>query len=92
MSWNDGLTKLRNLLMELCPTIADSRAVIEDAGMPTRLVEFDAAAKRNWHKILKEADTRRMVPEIVSVAVVEYPERFEELAAAEAEYLKVLKY
>jgi hypothetical protein len=87
MAWNPGLTRLRDLLAELYPTIQLSREVVEQAGLPTGHIEFSTASSSNWHQILKEADLRKRVPAVVAIARQEYPERAPELTAAEQVHL-----
>jgi hypothetical protein len=88
--WNPGLTKLRDILAGLYPTEILSREVVDQAGIPTKHIRFDAAANSNWHAVLKEAHLRKMVPAIVAVARGEYPEQKNELNEAELEYLRWL--
>jgi hypothetical protein len=88
MPWNNGLTNLRSLLAELYPTISLSRQAVEQAGMPMGQIEFSSASTSNWYSILKEADRRRRVADLIGVACRDYPERCGELRQAEAEYLR----
>jgi formylglycine-generating enzyme required for sulfatase activity len=87
MSWNPGLTKLRDLLAFLYPTEPLSRQVVAQAGMPAGHIVFTAAASTNWYNILSEADRRMKVQAIASVARKDFPKRSDELAEAEHEYL-----
>lgn len=87
MGWNPGLTKLRDLLAELYPTIQLSREVVEQAGLPTTRIEFSAAATSNWQEILREADRRKKVPAVVAIARQEFPEWDAGLTEAEQEHL-----
>ena len=89
MTWNPGLTKLRDLLAYLYPTIALSKQGIEQAGMPAGQIEFTSAATSNWHNILKEAQRRKKVQAIVAVAREEFSERAEELANLGADRISV---
>lgn len=91
MAWNPGLTKLRDLLAELYPTIQLAREVLEQAGLPAGHITFSAAATSNWHAILKEAVRRKRVPALVAVARAEYPERDAELTQAEQESLGIVE-
>jgi hypothetical protein len=88
--WNPGLTKLRDILAGLYPTEILSREVVDQAGIPTKHIRFDAAANSNWYAILKEAHLRKKVPAIVAVARGEYSEQKDELNDAELEYLRWL--
>lgn len=87
MNWIRGLTNLRNILAELYPTILVSRQVVEQAGLPTGLIEFNPASTSNWHGILKQAHLHKKVTVIVSISVEEFPAWYDELKQAEQEYL-----
>jgi hypothetical protein len=91
MQWNPGLTRLRDLLAYLYPTVNLSRQVVEQAGMSSGQIEFTSAATSNWHNILKEALRRKKVGAIVTVAQAEFPERAEELGQAEQEHHRALE-
>jgi hypothetical protein len=90
MSWNPGLTKIRDLLAYLYPTVQGSQMVVDEAGLPTGRIAFNPASTSNWHNILQEAHRRGKVQAIVDIARTEYPEQSAELTEAEGEYLRWL--
>ncbi|NJB87279.1 V8-like Glu-specific endopeptidase [Lewinella marina] len=78
-SWNTKLTELRGHLVELYPEKEDGRMMVEMAGLPPGSIAFSDKATSNWHQILREANKRRKVTDLVQLAIQDYPER-EELA------------
>jgi V8-like Glu-specific endopeptidase len=74
MSWNRTLSNLRDVLAGLYPTVNDSRRVIEDAGLNPVYISFDNKAINNWQNILREAQRRDKVQNIIEVARSDYPE------------------
>jgi len=69
--------KLRNILKRLFPDEASSRVVLDDAGIPAGNISFSTNAKNNWHAILKEAENRGKVQELVQIVLEEYPDETE---------------
>ncbi|THH37893.1 trypsin-like peptidase domain-containing protein [Neolewinella litorea] len=78
-NWNSKLTELRGHLVELYPEKEDGRMMVEMAGIPPGSIAFSDKATSNWHNILREANKRNKVMDIVQLAIQEYPER-EDLA------------
>lgn len=76
-AWNAKLTELRGILIELYPEKDDGRMIVEQAGMPPGAIAFSEKARQNWHNILREANKRSKVRDIVQIAIQEYPEREE---------------
>ncbi len=77
MAWNATLTKLNNILAELYPNKDQSEMIVDMAGIPSGNIAFKDAAKSNWYYILKEADRRNKVEDLVQVVQNEYPDNEE---------------
>jgi hypothetical protein len=75
MAWSDKLTKLNKILAEIYPEKSQSRRVVEMAGIPVGSISFKDAVMDNWYYILKEADNRKKVDDLVQVVLQEYPDR-----------------
>jgi len=82
MVWEKSLISLQNLLVELYPD--NPQRVAEEAGLPTGHLPVTGRPIDVWHEILKEANRRRKIQDIIVVACREFPERENELQ----EYLK----
>ncbi|MCP9234379.1 trypsin-like peptidase domain-containing protein [Lewinella sp. JB7] len=76
-AWNTKLTELRGILTELYPERDDGRMVVDVTGIPASAIAFSDKARQNWHNILREANKRGKVRDIVQLAIQEYPEREE---------------
>ena len=79
MGWNDKLTELNRILADLYREKDRSYRIVEMAGIPTSGIAFNNAAIDNWFYILKEANQRNKVNNIVEIAVHEYPSKADEL-------------
>lgn len=84
MAWNANLSKLRDVLAMLYPTVQDTRRLIADTGLNPNFITFDNKAINNWHNILQEAALRNKVDAIVMAARAEYDENPELLQAWQA--------
>lgn len=67
------LNDLRDELSKLYPTEESARRVVEDAGLPTIFIDFDGPSLEVWHRIVRQAEARHRVLELVAVASNEYP-------------------
>ncbi|MBB4080941.1 V8-like Glu-specific endopeptidase [Lewinella aquimaris] len=76
-SWSTKLTELRGTLTELYPEKEEGKMLVDMAGIPSGSIAFSDKAQVNWHNILKEANKRSKVRDIVQIAIQEYPEREE---------------
>ena len=73
VDWTSPLTKLRDILAALFPTIPESQQVIQEAGHSILHFDFDSKAINNWHNILTEALKHDdMVDELLAVALRRY--------------------
>lgn len=73
MAWHSTLTTLRNRLAALFPNQTDARLIVEEAGMDTAHIPFDAKAINNWHGILGQAELRGKIEDVVVAALSNYP-------------------
>lgn len=71
MSWNNHLTRLNKLLADLYPEKDETYRIVEMAGIPRAHVAFKDSAMNNWYNILKEANKRGKVDEVVEIAIME---------------------
>ncbi|HEY6058125.1 MAG TPA: trypsin-like peptidase domain-containing protein [Candidatus Limnocylindrales bacterium] len=68
-------TGLREALARLYPTVDTSRRIVEQAGIDSINIGFDANARTNWFKIFDEARKHdAAIDRIVGEALVEYPD------------------
>jgi V8-like Glu-specific endopeptidase len=74
MAWNKTLTALNYVLAGLYPFPGESHRIVREAGIPPEFVSFKDKAIDNWHEILRAADDRNKVAEVVRVALREHPE------------------
>jgi hypothetical protein len=74
MTWNDDLTQLRDMLVDLYPTLKNSQRVVDEAGIPRARILFSTTAVENWHAILTEANHRGKILDIIEVVRKDYPE------------------
>lgn len=86
MAWNSGLSQLRDLLAELCPTEKASRQIVTFAGLDDSQIPFDPSASLNWFQILSYADRHDRVGALVEEACKAAPKRCHDLTRAELEY------
>lgn len=82
VKWTPQLTKLRDILATLYPTIPDSQRVIQEAGYTTQNFAFSSKALENWHNLLNEAlKDDHMVDDLLAVAIRHYGRNRELMAA-----------
>ena len=74
MAWNQMLTNLRDVLADVYYTQPLARRVVEDAGMKPGYIDMEGDSITRWHNILRDADRRDKVDDIIAVAHAEYPE------------------
>ncbi len=75
MPWNDQLTQLNQILAQLYPNREQSYRIVDMAGIRLGTINFKDVPIDNWYYILKEADKRDKVEELVQVVINEYPNR-----------------
>lgn len=73
MPWSPTLTVLRNCLADRFPNQQDTRRLIEEVGIDPAYIGFDSKAINNWHEILRQAELRGKVADIVLLALQHYP-------------------
>lgn len=73
MPWDDNLVNLKYVLADLYFLKEDSISVVRDAGLRPSTIPFKDKATNNWSEILDVADKLRKVPDIVRVALRDYP-------------------
>jgi hypothetical protein len=67
------LNALREELSRLYQDSDSARRIVNDAGIPTVLLDFDGPIVDVWSRIIGQADRRQMLANLVSVARREYP-------------------
>jgi V8-like Glu-specific endopeptidase len=70
----ETLKRLRIALAILYPLVADARVVVEDSGLDAAQIQFDNKAINLWFNILRYAQARRKVDDVVARALEDYPE------------------
>jgi hypothetical protein len=75
------LKGLNQVLAGLYPTVGTSQRPIAAAGLNPGLIAFSDRALDNWFQILREADSRNRVPQLIDAALEDYPEHPGLLAA-----------
>jgi V8-like Glu-specific endopeptidase len=88
--WSPYLTNLRDVLADLYFNEAQARTVVADAGLQARFINFEGSSTERWHAILRDANNRHRVEDIVSVARRDYPEN-QWLAAASPDVLNAVR-
>lgn len=82
VKWTPQVTKLRDILATLYPTIQDSQRVIQEAGYALQNFAFSNKALENWHNLLNEAlKDDHMVDDLLAVAIRHYGRNRELMAA-----------
>lgn len=74
MAWNQNLTNLRNILVDLYFEKQQARRVAEEARLQPAFINFDGAIINVWQDILRQATNRDKVDAIVDVAVKDFPD------------------
>ncbi|MDP2160844.1 MAG: trypsin-like peptidase domain-containing protein [Flavobacterium sp.] len=72
--WNNKLTELRDILIDLYPDKEDGKLMVDMVDLPKGFVAFSDKSRTNWHNILIEANKRDKVKDIVQIAVDDFPE------------------
>jgi nucleoside phosphorylase len=72
MAWDETLNDLRQVLAELYHGPAETRVLLETAGVPTGKVLLEAAPQLRWHNALREASLQGKVEALLSTAQAEY--------------------
>lgn len=65
---------LKAELVRLYTDVQFARRVCADAGIPSEFVDFDGAAVNVWHQIVEQAERRHRIPNLVNVAMRDYPQ------------------
>jgi len=73
MSWDANLTNLKYVLADLYFLKEDSISVVRDAGLRPSTIPFKDKATNNWSEILDVADKLGKVPDIIWIALKDYP-------------------
>lgn len=89
MAWNETLTALNYVLAGLYPIPGDSHRIVQEAGIPPQFVAFKAKAIDTWYEILRAANNRGKVIEVVRAALKEHPENPVLLQAEKGEIKQV---
>ncbi len=72
MAWDETLSALRQILEVLYPGLAETRVLLETAGVPTGRILLEAPAQTRWHNALREAHLQRKVVALLAVAQADY--------------------
>ena len=89
MAWNLMLTNLRDVLADLYFSQRDSVRVVQDAKLPVAYIDFEGSSITRWHSILREADRRHKVDNLIGVARGDYPENEWLISAEQGQLLDV---
>lgn len=89
MAWNPTLTALNYVLAGLYPFPGESHRIVSEAGIPPQFVAFRDKAIDTWYEILRAADGRRKVIDVVRVALKEHPENSVLVEAQKGELAQV---
>ena len=71
------LNEIERILVSLYDTSAKARAVIDRAGVPADRIDLDGSMREVWHGIVVEAERLHQLPNLIRVAVSDYPQRGE---------------
>lgn len=71
---NETRTALSYVLAGLYPFPGDPYRIVEEAGIPPQFVAFRPKAIDTWFEILRTADNRGKVSDVIRVALREHPE------------------
>jgi hypothetical protein len=74
MVWDPKLTDLRNALSDLYERVGDIKRITDDAGVPSKYIDFKDSAVNVWHNVLLEAQQQQKLQRIIDIARQEYPE------------------
>jgi len=88
--WSPYLTNLRDVLADLYFNEALARAVVADAGLQARFINFEGSSTERWHAILRDANNRNKVQDVVGVARRDHPEN-QWLATAKPDVLDAVR-
>ena len=84
MNWNDALSQLRDVLVDLYQTEDSSRVVVATALIDTRRIAFSTVPSSNWQAILNEAVKQGRMDALIAVVVKDYPNNIALIAAVES--------
>jgi V8-like Glu-specific endopeptidase len=73
VAWNNSLTALNYVLAGLYPFPGESYRIVTEAGIPPQFVAFRDKAIDTWYEILRAANTRGKVFDLVGIALNEHP-------------------
>jgi V8-like Glu-specific endopeptidase len=85
VAWNNSLTALNYVLAGLYPFPSESYRMVTEAGIPPQFVAFREKAIDTWYEILRAAETRGKVIDLVRVALKEHPEHSVLIQAAKGD-------
>lgn len=69
------LDELEQELAQIYTTTDAARLVMDSAGIPSTFVEFKGPVIEIWHRIVEQADKRNKLPDLLRVAIRDYPQR-----------------
>ncbi len=90
MTFYKELTLLRDVLAGLYPAPGLARAIVGEAGISERLIDFDGSAIEFWKSILSIAQNNNQIQDLIDVARKHFPKN-EELIEAEKVFHSVPK-
>jgi nucleoside phosphorylase len=74
MAWNQQLTILRDVLVDLFPRRDNAELVVDEAAIPRERIRFSEQGDVNWHEIVSVADRMSLVPSLIEAALARYPQ------------------
>jgi hypothetical protein len=63
---------LRAVLADLYSTPEDAARIAQDAGLNLAFIRLDSTPLNNWHNVIREAEKRGRLAEVLQVAREEY--------------------
>lgn len=78
VKWSYHLTMLDELkreLAQLYTTPESARLVSDTAGIPATFIDWEGAPVEIWHRIVDQAEKRHKLPDLLRVAIQQYPNR-----------------
>jgi V8-like Glu-specific endopeptidase len=74
MDWSKYLTELNYVLAGLYPFREDWFRIVSESGIPPSHVAFRDKAINTWYEVLREALIRKKIPNIIRIALKDYPQ------------------
>ncbi|MEM7127580.1 MAG: effector-associated domain EAD1-containing protein [Chloroflexota bacterium] len=86
MKWNNELTQLCDVRMELYAQADQIQQLAIEAGMPAQYIDFNGPPAICWFNVLREAATRKKVDDLVKRVQEKHPEKHAALTVLLEQY------